>query len=49
MLICGTIGWFLVLPGLAMCLIAFIEFIIYLTKSDEQFYQDYVVGTREWF
>jgi TM2 domain-containing membrane protein YozV len=49
MLICGTVGWFLIFPGLGVCLIAFIEFIIYLTKSDEQFYQDYVVGDRQWF
>ena len=49
MLLCGTIGWLLVLPGLAVCTIALIEAIIYLTKSDQQFYQDYVVGDRSWF
>lgn len=49
MLLCGTIGWFLVLPGVIVALIAFIEFIIYLTKSDQQFHQDYVVGNKSWF
>jgi TM2 domain-containing membrane protein YozV len=49
MLLCGTIGWILLLPGLAVCLIALIEFIIYLVKSDQDFYQDYVVGDKSWF
>ena len=48
-LLCGTIGWILILPGLAVCLIALIEFIIYLVKSDQDFYQDYVVGNKSWF
>jgi hypothetical protein len=45
----GTVGWLLVLPGLAVCVIAFIEFIVYLIKSDQQFYEDYVIGDRQWF
>lgn len=49
MLLMGTVGWVLILPGLASCIIAFIEFIIYLIKSDQQFYEDYVIGNREWF
>lgn len=49
MLLMGTVGWLVVLPGLAVCLIAFIEFVVYLIKSDQQFYEDYVVGDREWF
>ncbi len=49
MLLCGTVGWLLVLPGLAVCLIAFVEFIIYLVKSDEAFHEDYVAGDRAWF
>ncbi|MEM9965133.1 MAG: TM2 domain-containing protein [Asticcacaulis sp.] len=49
MLVCGTIGWLLVLPGLAVCVIAFIEFIVYLVKSDQKFYEEYVVGKRTWF
>ena len=49
MLLMGTVGWILVIPGLANLTIAFIEFIIYLTKSDQQFYQDYVIGDRTRF
>lgn len=49
MLICGTIGWILVLPGLAIWLIAFIEGIIYLTKTDEEFEETYIKRERTWF
>ncbi len=49
MLLCGTVGWILVVPGFVVCLIAFIEFIIYLVKSDQQFHEDYVVGDKSWF
>ena len=49
MLLCGTIGWLLVLPGFVISLIAFIECIIYLVKSDQQFHEDYVVGDKSWF
>lgn len=49
MLICGTIGWLLILPGLAVATIAFIEFIIYLVKSDAEFFRDYEVGKKGWF
>ncbi len=30
-------------------LIAFLEMIIYLVKSDQSFYEDYVAGTKSWF
>ena len=30
-------------------IIGFIEGIIYLTKSDEEFYNTYQVGKRPWF
>ena len=49
MLLCGTIGWLLILPAMAIYVIAFIEFIIYLTKDDQQFYDEYVVGNKSWF
>jgi TM2 domain-containing membrane protein YozV len=49
MLLCGTIGWLLILPGIAIAIIAFIEFIIYLTKSDQEFYEQYVLGPKAWF
>jgi hypothetical protein len=32
-----------------MHVIGFIEGIIYLTKSDAEFYQTYVVQKKEWF
>jgi TM2 domain-containing membrane protein YozV len=34
--------------GIVMGPIGLIEGIIYLTKSDEEFYQTYVVGKKEW-
>jgi TM2 domain-containing membrane protein YozV/cold shock CspA family protein len=50
MLLCGTIGWLLLaIPPAVIGVIALIEFIIYLVKSDQQFHQDYVVGTKDWF
>ncbi len=45
-LLCVVIGAFLVwIPGL----IGLIEGIIYLTKSDEDFYNTYQVGRKPWF
>jgi len=50
MLLCTLVGWILLfIPPIIVAIIAFIEFIIYLTKSDQQFYEDYVVGNRSWF
>lgn len=34
---------------IAISLIALIEGIIYLTKSDEEFERTYVVNKKEWF
>lgn len=46
-------GFLQILITIATCglggLIGFIEGIIYLTKSDEQFYQLYMVQKRSWF
>jgi TM2 domain-containing membrane protein YozV/cold shock CspA family protein len=49
MLLLGTVGWILIIPGIVNWVIAIIEFVIYLTKSDQQFYEDYVAGDRSWF
>lgn len=50
MLLCGTLGWILLaIPPMIIGVIAFIEFIIYLVKSDEDFQRDYVLGDRAWF
>jgi len=49
-LLLGIFGWWLfIIPGLANAIISFIEGIIYLTKSDEDFYEQYVVGEKAWF
>ena len=40
-----TCGW----GGLVMNLIGIIEGIIYLTRTEEQFYWEYVVGKKSWF
>jgi TM2 domain-containing membrane protein YozV len=40
-----TCGW----GGIIMGLIGLIEGIIYLTKSEQQFYQDYVMRKQQWF
>ena len=41
-LTCGMAGWLMGVLGL-------IEGIIYLTKSDEEFYNTYQVGKKPWF
>ncbi|WP_269617529.1 TM2 domain-containing protein [Zhongshania sp. BJYM1] len=50
MLLCFLFGFILVgIPTIAVCIIAFIEFILYITKSDADFDQTYVIGQRPWF
>tara|TARA_R110002051_G_scaffold138637_2_gene211429 strand:+ start:8507 stop:8872 length:366 start_codon:yes stop_codon:yes gene_type:complete len=50
MAICGVLGWFLCgIPTTIVGLIGLIEGIIYLTKSDEEFYNTYQVGKKPWF
>jgi|MEHZ01.1.fsa_nt_MEHZ010313962.1_2 TM2 domain-containing membrane protein YozV len=49
MLLLGTIGWLLILPALVNAIIAFIEGIIYITKSDQDFYDIYEAKQRGWF
>ena len=45
----GIIQFFSNIACLAGSIIAFVEFIIYLTKSEEEFYQIYVVEEKGWF
>jgi TM2 domain-containing membrane protein YozV len=45
---CGLLAPLLGVTGV-MGVIGLIEGVIYLTKSDEEFYQTYMVGRREWF
>lgn len=37
------------IPSLVVCIIAFIEGIIYISKSDQDFYKTYVLNKKEWF
>ena len=49
----NTAGIIQLILGVVTCgvggLIGLIEGIIYLTKSDADFYQTYVVGQKQWF
>ncbi|WP_322786602.1 TM2 domain-containing protein [Paraglaciecola arctica] len=50
MLLVFLFGFILLgLPSMIIAIIAFVEFIIYLVKSDEEFEQIYVVGHKPWF
>lgn len=49
MLLVTLIGAIVVVGPLAMGIIGLIEGIIYLTKSDQVFYETYVIGKRPWF
>jgi hypothetical protein len=35
--------------AIVMGIIGFIEGIIYLTKTDAQFHQEYVINQKQWF
>jgi TM2 domain-containing membrane protein YozV len=50
MLVLWVFGWILLgIPTAIISLIALIEGIIYLTKSDEEFYQTYELNKKAWF
>jgi TM2 domain-containing membrane protein YozV len=50
MLLTFLFGFILLgLPSMAIMIIAFIEFILYIIKSDDDFEQSYIVGRRPWF
>lgn len=49
MLLCGTLGWLLIIPAVVNSIIALIEGIIYLTTDDAAFHQKYVVEKKQWF
>jgi len=53
-LLVNTIGWIITIfllgiPNIILWIIAMIEGIIYLTKSDEEFERTYVIGKKQWF
>ena len=50
LLLCGTIGWLLFfIPPIIASIIGLIEGIIYLTKRDDEFEEEYVVQKKQWF
>lgn len=54
MLACSLFGYvsicFLMgIPVVVMSVIGLVEGIIYLTKSDQEFVDTYVIGKKEWF
>ena len=49
MLLCGTIGWLLIVPGFAIWVISIIEGVTYLTKTDAEFERIYVKNQKAWF
>ena len=50
LLLCGTIGWVaFFIPPIIASIIGLIEGIIYLTKSDDQFEQEYALSRKSWF
>lgn len=51
MLVIYLVGLFLAcgIPSLVIAIIGIIEGIMYLTKSDEEFVQTYVIGKKGWF
>ncbi|VVN91247.1 TM2 domain-containing protein [Pseudomonas fluorescens] len=50
MLLLFIFGFILVgIPSMIIGIIAFVEFIVYLTKSDEDFEQIYVNSAKPWF
>lgn len=50
MLAVTALGWLLFfIPSGVVWLIAFVEGVIYLTRSDEQFHDTYELGERDWF
>ncbi len=50
MLVVSILGWFLCgIPSMLVWLVGLVEGIMYLTKSDEEFYNTYQAGNKPWF
>lgn len=50
MLLVFLFGFILLgLPSLVISIIAFVEFVLYLVKSDEEFEKTYISGDKPWF
>ena len=48
-LLIGTVGWILFFPPIVLGVVALVEGIVYLTKSDEEFENTYVLNQRKLF
>jgi TM2 domain-containing membrane protein YozV len=49
-----TVGWFILwillyIPMFVLGMFAFIEGIVYITKSEEEFHETYVMNQKKWF
>ena len=40
-LLCGTIGWLLIIPGLVICVLSIVDGIQFLSMSDQEFDKKY--------
>ena len=50
MAVIGVLGWFLCgIPTMIVSIVGLVEGIIYLTKTDAEFYNTYQVGKKPWF
>lgn len=50
MLAVSVLGWFLCgIPSMLVWAVGLVEGIMYLTKSDEEFYNTYQAGRKPWF
>lgn len=49
MLLVGLFGWLLLFPAIIIWIIALVEFVIYLTMTDETFDATYIKGDKSWF
>lgn len=49
MLVVSIVGSIFIIPPFVMAIIGLIEGILYLQKSDAEFYQSYAVRKKEWF
>ncbi len=49
LLLMGTFGWILVFPSVIAIIVGFVEGVVYLTKTDEDFEKVYFREGRTWF
>ena len=48
LLLCGTVGWLLIIPAVGAAVFGLIEGIIYLSQTEEEFQRKYVQGKQKW-